>query len=250
MAKKLLRILLFSMITLILVMGVIAYSLNEPVPSGTSGKEADLLALKMEEAINKSAWNNIRWVTWTFPGEKIYVWDKYRQYLQIEWGGKRVIMNLRTKEGKAWQEKQAVSGNTAKKFIKSAWENFCNDSFWFIAPSKISDKGVKRELVNLATGEKALKIIYQDGGVTPGDVYLWELDTKTNLPKSYKMWVKILPIGGLKSTWENWQTLPGGAKVATIRKIGPMKIKITNIKSGKTFKDCGLGKDPFYLINQ
>ena len=181
---------------------------------------------------------------------KIYVWDKYRQYLQIEWGGKRVIMNLSTKEGKAWQENQAVSGNTAKKFIKSAWENFCNDSFWFIAPSKISDKGVKRELVNLATGEKALKIIYQDGGITPGDVYLWELDTKTNLPKSYKMWVKILPIGGLKSTWENWRTLPGGAKVATIRKIGLMKIKITNIKSGKTFNDCGLGKDPFYLINQ
>ena len=157
-------------------------------------------------------------------------------------------MNLHTKEGKAWQENQAVSGNTAKKFIKSAWENFCNDSFWFIAPTKLFDRGVKREIVSSATGEKALKIMYKNGGVTPGDIYLWEINPETNLPESYKMWVKILPIGGIKSTWDHWLTLKGGAKVATIRKIGPMKIKITNIKSGKSFKDCGLEKDPFYHL--
>jgi len=250
MAKKFFRTLLYLMLSIILIAGISIYSLNEPLPSGTSGKEADLLALKMEEAINKPAWNNVRWVTWTFPGDKIYVWDKYRQYLQIEWGGKRVIMNLKNKEGKAWQENQAVSGNTARKFIKTAWENFCNDSFWFIAPTKTFDNGVKRELVVLPSGEKALKVIYQDGGVTPGDTYLWEFDAKTNLPKSYKMWVKILPVGGVKSTWENWKTIQGGAKIATLRKIGPVSIKITQILGGKSYKDCGLRIDPFYALTK
>ena len=199
MAKKLLRFILILLVGLFILMGSTIYFLHENVPIGTPGSEADLLAVKMEEAINKPAWNNIRWVSWTFPGEKVYVWDKYRQFLLVEWGGKRVIMNLKNKEGKAWQENQAVSGNTAAKFIKTAWENFCNDSFWFIAPTKAFDKGVKREMVIMPSGEKALKVIFQDGGVTPGDTYLWEFDQKTNLPASYKMWVKIIPIGGIKS---------------------------------------------------
>lgn len=250
MAKKLFRFILFLLIGFFILAGSAIYFLREDIPAGTSGSEADLLATKMEEAINKRAWNNLRWVSWTFPGEKLYVWDKYRQFLMVEWGGKRVIMNLKNKEGKAWQENQAVSGNTAAKFIKTAWENFCNDSFWFIAPTKAFDKGVKREMVQMPSGEKALKVIYQDGGVTPGDTYLWEFDQKTNLPISFKMWVKIFPIGGIKSNWENWITLPGGAKIAKARKIGPMNIKISNIKSGKSFKDCGLEKDPFLVLAQ
>ena len=102
----------------------------------------------------------------------------------------------------------------------------------------------------MPSGEKALKVIYQNGGVTPGDTYLWQFDTKTNLPKSFKMWVKILPIGGIKSTWENWDTLKGGAKIASLRKFGPIKIKITNIKSGHNYKECGLRNDPFYFLTK
>lgn len=248
MAKKLFRFILFLLVGFFILASSAIYFLHENVPAGTSGSEADLLATNMEEAINKTEWNNLRWVSWTFPGEKVYVWDKYRQFLLVEWGGKRVIMNLKNREGKAWQENQAVSGNTAAKFIKTAWKNFCNDSFWFIAPTKAFDKGVKREMVLMPSGEKALKVIYQDGGVTPGDTYLWEFDQKTNLPISFKMWVKIIPIGGIKSNWENWITLPGGAKIATVRKIGPLNIKISNIMSGKSFKDCGLEKDPFLSL--
>lgn len=248
MAKKFLRFILVLLIGLFILMGSAIYYLDEDLPIGTSGSEADLLATKMEEAINKPTWNNIRWVSWTFPGDKVYVWDKYRQFLLVEWGGKRVIMNLKNKEGKAWQENQAVSGNTAAKFIKTAWESFCNDSFWFIAPTKAFDKGVKREMVIMPSGEKALKVIYQDGGVTPGDTYLWEFDQKTNLPSSFKMWVKIIPIGGIKSTWENWITLPGGAKIAIDRKMGPVNIKMSNVMSGNSYKDCGLKKDPFLSL--
>lgn len=245
MAKSFLKILSILFILIVVAIGIIILTQNESIPSGVTGKEADDLALRMEAAVRKSSWNNIHWVTWTSPGEKIYVWDKYSQLLQVEWGGKRVIINLKNKEGKAWQEEQSVSGNTAKKFIKTAWENFCNDSFWFIAPNKAFDSGVTREIVNLENGEKGLKIIYAKGGVTPGDSYLWEFDSKTDLPKSYKMWVKILPIGGLKSTWSDWITLKGGARVATSRKIGPVTIKIEDIKSGNSYKDLGLKSNPF-----
>ena len=69
MAKKLLRFILFLLVGLFILLGSTIYFLHENVPAGTPGSEADLLAVKMEEAINKPAWNNIRWVSWTFPGE-------------------------------------------------------------------------------------------------------------------------------------------------------------------------------------
>ena len=249
MAKKLLHFILFFLAGLIVLIGVSIYVFDEPVPKGTPGKEADLLALNMEKAINKEAWNKIHWITWTFAEDKVYVWDKYRQFLQVEWGGKRVVMNLTTKEGKAWQEGQSVSGNTKRKFIKTAWENFCNDSFWFIAPAKAFDKGAKRELVHLPSGEQALKVTFYAGGVTPGDTYLWEFNASGFLPKSMKMWVKILPVGGLKSTWESWETT-SGAKIATNRSIGPLNIKVTDVSSGKSYLDCGLKEDPFKVLSR
>jgi hypothetical protein len=64
------------------------------------------------------------------------------------------------------------------------------------------------------------------------------------------MWVKIIPIGGIKSTWENWVTLPGGAKIAIDRRMGPLNIKMTNVMSGKSYKDCGLEKDPFLSLSK
>jgi hypothetical protein len=247
MAKKLLRFILFFLTALIVLVGIISYTLDEPIPKGTPGVDADALAVNMEKAINKEAWNKIQWVTWTFTGDKVYVWDKYRQFLQVEWGGKRVVMSLTTKEGKAWQENQAVSGNTERKFIKTAWENFCNDSFWFIAPTKSFDKGAKRELVRLPAGERALKVTFHSGGVTPGDTYLWVFNTSDFLPKSMKMWVNILPIGGIKSIWGPWQNIQG-AKIATNRRIGPLNLRVTRVLGGKSYRDCGLKADPFKVL--
>ena len=86
MAKKFLRFILVLLVGLFILMGSAIYYLDEDLPIGTSGSEADLLATKMEEAINKPGWNKLRWVSWTFPGDKVYVWDKYRQFLLVEWG--------------------------------------------------------------------------------------------------------------------------------------------------------------------
>lgn len=112
-----------------------------------------------------------------------------------------------------------LSGEAAADAAKDAYKMFCNDSFWLMAPFKLTDPGTKRMLVTLPDGRQGLKISYSSGGVTPGDSYVWFLDGQ-GVPTAFKMWVGILPIGGIEGTWEKWITLPTGAKLSTFHLIG------------------------------
>jgi hypothetical protein len=62
------------------------------------------------------------------------------------------------------------------------------------------------------------------------------------------MWVKILPIGGIKGTWENWLTTKTGAKIASTHKIGPINSAITDIQTGHVLSDLNLKDSYFELI--
>ena len=81
----------------------------------------------------------------------------------------------------------------------------------------------------------AIMVSYRSGGVTPGDSYLWIMDENAR-PTHWQMWVKIIPVGGLKTSWEDYQTLYNGAKVASSHQfsLGNIKLEITDIK----FWDC------------
>ena len=72
-------------------------------------------------------------------------------------------------------------------------------------------------------------VSYDSGGVTPGDSYLWILDD-TGLPTAYKMWVKIIPIGGINASWDNWMITESGAYLPTSHKLGPLELSMGTVK--------------------
>jgi hypothetical protein len=87
-----------------------------------------------------------------------------------------------------------------------------------VAPYKVRDPGTERKVVNTKMG-KGLLVTYTSGGVTPGDSYLWILD-QNNRPVKWKMWVSIIPLGGLEFTWEDWQKHEGAWFAPT--HVGPL----------------------------
>jgi hypothetical protein len=107
---------------------------------------------------------------------------------------------------------------------------FNNDSFWLVAPYKVFDQGTTRQLVALEGGRDALLVTYSSGGTTPGDSYLWILGDD-GLPASYKMWVKIIPIGGLEATWANWQRMESGIMLPTSHQVGPLTLEMGEVRA-------------------
>ncbi len=218
---------------------------SEPLPKGKTGPEAEALAQKVLAAINKTAWDSTGAVTWNFAGRHDYVWDKKRHFTEVRWEDYRVLINLHEVKGIAYKGGEAIVDKTENdKLVQQAWEYWANDSFWLNAPAKVFDGGTTRSIVKLEDGSDGLMITYSSGGVTPGDSYLWILD-ENGLPKSYKMWVKIIPIGGAEASWENWKTTSTGAKIASYHKLGPLDIEISNLEGKTTLMELTDGKDIF-----
>jgi len=211
---------------------------RRPLPHGESDVEAEQMALLMSSAVNLSAWDSIPIVAWSFRGRNHYVWHKHLNAAQVKWDGYEVAIDLNSQSGKAWKQGRRLEAEDASDAIAKAWKYWCNDSFWLNAPAKIFDKGSARSIVLNEDGSSGLMVKYSSGGTTPGDSYLWTLDEK-GLPTAFLMWVKIIPLGGLKATWEDWVDLEG-ALISTTHNIGPLEIRITGLKSGREAEDFGL----------
>ncbi|MEL6923768.1 MAG: hypothetical protein AAFO94_06940, partial [Bacteroidota bacterium] len=232
----------------LLVAFAIAYLIfNEPLPTGKKGPEADALARKMLMAVDKDGWDTTTVVQWSFMGLHDYLWDKDRNLVQITWSDKKVLLDPDEISGKAWENGVEQSEEDAAATVRTAWNYWCNDSFWFNAVVKCFDPGTSRSIVTMEDGSEALLVSYDSGGVTPGDSYLWILD-ENGLPKSWKMWVKIIPIGGVEFSWEQWKTLPTGAKVASLHDGAVFDLEISEIKGAHSLEAFGLTADPFAPI--
>lgn len=217
----------------ILALVIVGYLvLNEKLPTGENPTKADELANKMLKALNKSAWDSTNVVAWTHKGGHQFVWDKKNELVQIKWDKNDVLLNLKEwNKGKAFSEGKEVTDSQLDVLRGKAWAIFCNDSYWLIAPYKVFDEGVTRKIVKTEDGSEALLVSYASGGVTPGDSYLWFLD-KNATPTAFKMWVKILPIGGVSATWQDWKTTETGAIIAQNHKLGPLDLNVTDLRTG------------------
>jgi uncharacterized protein YxeA len=232
---------------LVVIVGLFTYS-SESIPKSKAEIQQDTisagdrLAKKMFKAINKQAWDDIHYVQWSFRGKHHFVWDKYKHLVQVSWKEYVVLINPNTSEGVAYEDSKKIEGEEADKLIEKAINAFNNDSFWLNAPAKAFDNGTERSVVDFE-GKDALMVKYNSGGSTPGDSYLWILDDK-GLPRAWKMWVSIIPVGGIEFSWEEWAEFDG-AMLSQLHDGNVFDLRISNIKTGAQLVDLGLEKDLF-----
>lgn len=232
-------------ILILLVFLYVRFSLHESRPQILDSEHADSMANEMLTALNADGWDSLPIVRWSFPRGHDYLWDRVNNNAIISWGDYEVHLNMDEVDGSVYKEGEALSGSQKTRAIKKAWKYWCNDSFWFIAPFKVFDPGTRRSLAIDKDGKQGLLVTYETGGVTPGDQYLWYMDS-SGLPTGFKMWVKIVPVGGVYATLDDWQVLPGGGKVASTRNLslGGLTIELTNIQGAMSWDELGYDQNP------
>lgn len=209
---------------------------SKDLPLAQTGPNAEKVADLMWQSLNKTAWDSTRYVSWSFRGEHHYKWDKAANLAEISWDENRVLLNPDQVDGLAYVNGEKQEKSSA--LIQTAWEYWCNDMYWLVAPFKIRDTGTSLAL----TADNRLVVTYESGGVTPGDSYVWTLD-ENNVPQLYEMFVKIIPVKGLSATWENWTTLSTGAKIATKHTIAGSELSLSPVNGGMSLSDIDLEAD-------
>lgn len=260
--RKHLKRIAFALLALlaVLILGSVSACaiFSKPRPEGTQGAQAEALADKVLASVEAKKWEATGAVKWNFPRGHEHLWDRRRNLARVVWSGgsKRVLINLGDRQGVAYVDGERVTDKErSRELLDEAWAMWANDSFWLNPVVKIRDGGTTRALVSLddedAAGgaNKGLLITYSSGGVTPGDAYLWIVDGETGRPQGWRMWVSILPIGGMKFEWKDWRTLDTGALVAADHD-GLFDVTLTDIEGAPTLGELEPGADPFAEITQ
>jgi len=221
-----------------------AHVLSRSLPEGPQGPAAEALADRLLTAVDAPAWERTGAVQWTFFGNR-HLWDRSRNLDRVELGSALVLVDIGAHTGRAFIRGKPITGSRKDKLVEKAWAAWANDSFWLNPAVKVRDEGTER----FAVGPDALRVSYRRGGVTPGDSYLFELGPD-GLPTGWRMWVKVLPIQGLRWTLADWVTLPTGARIATDHKAGPIHVRIEELSAAETLQGLVGDTDPFAALYQ
>lgn len=246
---KWLKRLLLGLVVLIGGLGLLAWLKSEPRPVGESGPAADALARKLQAAVGLEGWKATKVVRFNYAGRHHILWDRARGYARVNVDDWSVLLRTHDFSGRAYRGGAEVTDAADKQKLLTAGEKwFINDGYWLFPFEGLFDAGVTRAVVARPGQPDGLLISYASGGVTPGDAYLWELD-QDGRPVAWRMWVSVLPIGGLRATWEAWEKLPTGAQIATEHQLG-LRFRVQELSSGDSVAEVEPGPDPFLPLSE
>lgn len=224
-------------VVLFVALGLGCVLLHEPLPQATPGPRAEALADRMLDAVNADAWRrDTGAVRWTFDGRE-HLWDTRRNLARVVDGDVTVWIDVNTRGGVAHRDGQRVGTQEESWLVSWAYAMWANDSFWLNPVVKLRDPGTTRGVVE-RDGQDALLVTYSSGGVTPGDSYLWHVGPDGR-PTRWEMWVSILPIGGVDTSWEGWTELPTGAWVSIRHDLAGLMTREVSVEAGADLDALG-----------
>lgn len=171
--------------------------------NGQPAPNADDVARRAIDVLAGPAWEKARYLAFTFNVEREgKIAASYKQAYDRFSGDYRVsgknrdgndvlvIMNVNTKQGRAWKDGQEVAD--PKDLLAFGYRRFINDTYWLLMGYKTFDPGVHRELAAPQTNacgqtHDVVRLSFDQVGLTPGDVYWMWVNRDSGLVDEWHM---------------------------------------------------------------
>ena len=159
---------------------------NPPAPgfdaAGSDERAIEIADEVMESLGGRQAWDRTRFLTWNFFGNRRHFWDKHSGDVRVEGADREsgvpylVLMNLQSKEGRAWRDGVEASGEDLAALLELGESAWINDAYWMFMPYKLKDSGVTLRYVGegqMTDGRPAevLQLTFSGVGRTPQNKY-------------------------------------------------------------------------------
>lgn len=166
---------------------------SNPPAEGFNQEDSDLLATLLADKVmnamgGRKAWDETRFISWTFFGRRNHVWDKHTGDVRIEDPSREltILMNINTMEGRVQlQGEELTHPDSLSKYLDRGNRMWINDSYWLVMPFKLKDSGVTlyylgEDTTEAGTKADVIKLTFENVGVTPENFYdVWiDFDTK------------------------------------------------------------------------
>jgi len=174
---------------------------TEPDPE--SDPAALAVVERLENAMGgRTAWEDTRYVAWTFFGRRTHVWDRRENIDRIAWtspdGASWVaVVDLDDRSGMVSRDGEPLGEDEAVEALEQAHAMWVNDSYWLVMPWKLRDPGVIVDIDPLPAvlpgGREAdvLVVTFRDGtGLTPRNKYRVQVARDTGLVEQWAFYAE------------------------------------------------------------
>ena len=166
-----------------------------PAAEGFDEKGSDKKAIEvadrmMEKLGGYKAFQNARFVAWTFFGQ-YQIWDKKNNLVRHELGNTVSLMNMGKRDGLVFVDgKRMIDTTRMYSKLSQSYIQFLSNSYFLFLPYKLKDAGVTlkyRGEGKTMNGKMAdiIRLTFKEAGATPDNMHdLW-VDKESGLPAQW-----------------------------------------------------------------
>lgn len=187
-------------------------------PAINDPKAAALVAQMLDAMGGAQAWDDLKYVSWTFFGARHLVWDKVNHRVRIESpnNGSVYLVDLKKMTGRYAQNGEEVLNEAMlSKRIQKAKTIWINDMYWLFMPFKLYDEGVTVQYLRTdqtlqgATAD-VLELTFDQVGETPENKYEIYIDQSDHLIKQWDFFAEASQEEPSRQwPWDNYRDYQG-----------------------------------------
>ncbi len=208
--------------------------------AGSDPKAVALADTVMRKMGGYDAWNNTRYLAWSFFGGQYQIWDKQTGDFHWEKDSLVANYNLGTKQGHVYRLGQDISATPAgQELLGKLTPIWNNNSWWLLMPFKLKDSGVTLKYKGAAktmAGQpaEALQLTFNNVGTTPDNRYEVLVNPATGLVDEWAYYPKATDAEpAFRRRWADYARY-GQLLLASDRSEATKPAKIDNIAVAQT----------------